>query len=563
MYLKDNTAISFFFLHNFFFKLMIDIVQLIVEQMLLMQIFAEHILIPLERFKVKNQLLLGIDIGTSGCKLVVFDEGGNVKANASQSYQTYYSGAGFVEQNADDWWIAVVRGLSNIFSISKIKPNDISAIGLAGQSPTCLPVDKNGLPLRKAMIWLDTRSINQVQQMTTVISEDDFIQTSGNPVAAPYVIPKIKWIEDNEPEIYAATDKVLQSHSFIGYKLTGVFYQDLSTCNGYHIFNIAKGTLDADIARQLNLSIDLIPEIVSCHQIIGSVSAEASKITGLPHGIPVTAGGLDAACCTLGAGVLTPGQTQEQGGQAGGMSIVTPDARIHPKLILSNHVVPDRWLLQGGTTGGAGVLKWLKEQLFEGMKIPAPLKTKNPFEVMSHLASQAFPGSNGLLFLPYMSGERSPLWDPQAKGTFIGICFQTQKEDIIRSVMEGVGYSLLHNIKTAQEVNAYIESLVSVGGAANSKIWTQIKSDITGKPIKVPFSDFATPLGAAILAGVGTGVFHSFQDAVNKTVKIQRYHEPNFKNHQIYGDYFELYLELYDSLKENFQKLHQIKTKTS
>jgi xylulokinase len=445
---------------------------------------------------MKEHFLLGIDIGTSGCKLVVFGNLGEVKAFDSQSYQTYYSDPGFVEQNADDWWTAVARGVANIFSTTKVRPSDISAIGIAGQSPTCLPVAKDGSPLRKAMIWLDTRSIKQVHHMTAMVAENALINTSGNPVAAPYIIPKIKWIEDNEPKVFQATHKVLQSHTFIGYKLTGIFYQDLSTCNGYHIFDISKGTLDAKLARQLKLSIDLVPEIVPCHQVIGEVSAEASNITGLPKGIPVIAGGLDAACCTLGAGVLNTGQTQEQGGQAGGMSIVTPDALIHPKLILSNHVVPNRWLLQGGTTGGGGVLKWLKEQLFDDLRIPETVKTKNHFEIMSHLASKSLPGSNGLLFLPYMSGE------------------------------------------------------------------TQIKSDITGRPIKVPFSDFATPLGAALLAGVGTGVYSSFEEAVDKTVKIQRYHEPNFKNHQIYDDYFGLYLELYDSLKEKFQKLHQIKTKT-
>ncbi|MBT4287948.1 MAG: FGGY-family carbohydrate kinase [Deltaproteobacteria bacterium] len=511
---------------------------------------------------MKERFLLGIDIGTSGCKLAVFDAQGNVKAFYNQTYQTDYPGPGYAEQDANDWWRAVTRGLLNIFASTKVNPHDITAIGLAGQSPTCLPVDKNGSPLRKALIWLDTRSVEQIRKMTQLISEDEIIQVSGNPVATPYIIPKIKWIEDNEPEIFRATHHILQSHAFIGHQLTGHFYQDMSTCNGYHIFNISKGKIDFDMAEKLQVPISLVPEIVSSHQIIGEVTQEASKITGLPKGIPVVAGGLDAACGTLGAGVFNAGQTQEQGGQAGGMSIVTPNALIHPKLILSNHVVPQRWLLQGGTTGGGGVLKWLREQFFENIQAPDDLNTDNPFEIMSYLASKSSPGSKGLVFLPYMSGERSPLWDPRAKGTFVGLNFQTEKTDIIRSVMEGVAYTLLHNLKTAQEVKAEINNLISVGGAANSVIWTQIKSDVTGKPIQVPFSDFATPLGAAILAGVGTGYFPSFEVAVNQTVKIQRYHEPDFKNHQIYRDYFGLFLELYDSLKEKFQKLDQIKTKT-
>lgn len=334
--------------------------------------------------------------------------------------------------------------------------------------------------------------------------------------------------------------------------MTGQYSQDYSQGYGFHFFNVALGKWDLDIANQLGLSLDLMAPLKHCHEVIGTITEESAKETGLTIGTPVVAGGLDAACCTLGAGVLAEGQTQEQGGQAGGMSIVMKKPLIHPKLILGFHVIPERWLLQGGTTGGGGTLNWFNRELGHAEQQKAVDNSQNVFSVMSEEAEGILPGSEGVLFLPYMKGERSPLWNSQAKGVYYGLGFEKTRAHMIRSTMEGVGYSLLQNIETAEEVGVAVGKLSSVGGSANSHVWTQLKADITGREIEVPYSDDATTLGAAILAGVGVGIYKNFEEAVKRTVRIKRIHQPDLETHMQYANCYQDYLKLTKILLESF-----------
>ena len=260
--------------------------------------------------------------------------------------------------------------------------------------------------------------------MKEIAGEDRLIALNGNPVDAAYITPKILWIKQNEPEIYRKAYKFLQSNSFIVYKLTGEFSQDNSQGYGFHFFNISKGCWDERVAEELGISLDLMSPLFHCHQVVGTVTKKAADESGLVPGIPVVAGGLDAACCSLGAGVIHPGQTQEQGGQAGGMSILVDRPMIHPRLILGYHVIPDRWLLQGGTVGGGGALRWFNEQLGAFEQQQAGETGRSPYEIMDEEAEIIAPGCNGLIFLPYMAGERSPIWDSKARGVFFGLSYE-------------------------------------------------------------------------------------------------------------------------------------------
>ncbi|HHT47865.1 MAG TPA: FGGY-family carbohydrate kinase [Firmicutes bacterium] len=507
---------------------------------------------------MSKRLLLGIDSGTSGCKLTVFDFAGRVVAAAAGKYHTDYSGAGYAEQDAIAWWKTICQELHYLIEGQKVDPRAIAAIGIDGISWVCLPVDQKGVPLRKAMIWLDRRAEKQAAWLRQTLGEQELIQLSGNPVDPAYITPKILWLRENEPEVYARTAKFLQSNAFLVYKLTGVLSQDYSQAYGFHFFEMAKGVWNEEMAEQMGIALDLMAPLFHCHEIVGTVSSKAAAETGLVTGIPVVAGGLDAACCALGAGVVKPGQTQEQGGQAGGMSILVDQPLIHPKLILGYHVLPDLWLLQGGTVGGGGTLNWFNQQFGAYEQRIGKDHNKNPFALMSEEAALIKPGADGLIFLPYMAGERSPIWNSKARGVFFGLSYDKTRAHLIRAMMEGVGFSLLHNLKTAEEVNAYVMELISVGGAANSRVWTQIKADITGKTIHVPLSDQATTLGAALLAGVGVGVYPNFTDAVEKTVQIQRTHHPVLENHAIYDRFYQLYLELYQKLRDSFATLARI-----
>ncbi len=498
--------------------------------------------------------LLAIDQGTSGLKLTVFDQEGQVICSKTKSYETYYPQDGYVEQNCEDWWKQAIKGIGEMINESGIDSANIKGIGIDGTSWACIPIDEKGRVLYPTMIWLDRRASKEAQWMKDTVGEELIIELSGNPVDAAYITPKILWLKNNEPQVYNRTYKFLNSNAFLVYRMTGNLSQEPSQGYGFHFYDMANNKWNEDMVDRLGLSLDHMAPIQKCHEIVGGVTGEVAKLTGLKAGTPVVAGGLDAACCSLGAGVMGPGQTQEQGGQAGGMSICLDEPLVHPKLILGAHIISGKWLLQGGTTGGGGTLNWFNRELAAYEKSQADQREISSFEILSEEADQVLPGSEGVVFLPYMKGERTPIWNANAKGVYYGITFDKTRKHMVRATMEGVAYSLRHNLETALEVGAGVDTLISVGGSANSQVWTQIKADISGKRIEVPYSDHATSLGAAILAGVGVGLYKDFNEAVEKTVKIQRVHEPIVDNTEIYDQGYKFYRRLSSLMTEYLYK---------
>ncbi len=501
-----------------------------------------------------KEYLLGIDIGTSACKIGIFTKDGKVEGASSGDYPVYYPKAGWAEQNPDEWWEAVCDTIRKVLDSSGVKPTQIAGIGIDGQSWSAIAIDKEGKVLTNTPIWMDMRAQSICDRVNREIGAEKIFELCGNMLQPSYTTAKILWYKENLPEVYERIDKILQSNSFIAYRLTGKITQDISQGYGLHCFNMRTGQWDEKMCGAMGIPASFLPEIVPSHHIIGTVTKEAAEQTGLAEGIPVAAGGLDAACGTLGAGVVRAGETQEQGGQAGGMSICIGEYAADPRLILGFHVVPGQWILQGGTTGGGGVMRWLEREFGDYERSVAAQKGRTSLHQYNEEAEQVLPGSDGLVFLPYMAGERSPIWDPNAKGVFYGLDFGKTKGHVIRSCMEGVAYSLKHNLDVAESVGASVKELLSVGGSANSALWMQIKSDITGKPLAVVFSDMSTTLGAALLAGVGIGMYKDFEEAVSQTVKITRRYEPNMENREIYQKNYDIYIDLYENLKELMKK---------
>ena len=485
-------------------------------------------------------LLLGVDIGTSSCKTALFDPEGKVVAQGGCEYPVSYPRKGWAEQDPAQWWEGVCRAVREMISDNGIDPAEIAGIGTDGQSWSAIALDREGNVLCPTPIWTDTRSEEICRETEDRLTAEKLFGLCGNPAKPGYTWPKILWYRKLRPEVFEKTEKILQSNSYIVYRMTGEITQDISQGYGLACFDMRKGCWDEEMCETLGIPRRMLPEIVPCHQIVGKLTVDAAKQMGLREGIPVAAGGLDAACGTLGAGVVSPGQTQEQGGQAGGMSICIDQYAADPRLILGFHVVPGRWLLQGGTTGGGGALKWLRETMCPELS----------FAEMSALAETAEPGSGGVTFLPYMAGERSPIWDPKACGVFFGLNFGVTRAQMIRACMEGVAYSLRHNLETAAEAGARAGVLRAMGGSANSRIWTQIKADVTGCGIEVPGSDTATTLGAAMLAGVGTGVWQGFEEAARQTIRVNRIYEPDPAVKEIYDRGYETYRKLYGNLKD-------------
>ena len=493
---------------------------------------------------------MGIDIGTSAAKLVVFSEDGKALASRTVAYQTHYPQPGYVEQHPNDWWEAVSGGIRDLLAEGAVLASDIAAIGIDGQGWSAIAMDGEGNVLAPDPIWLDTRAESVCEELKTRVGEEAIFALSGNPLKAQYVTAKILWLQRHLPQAYANTKWIMQSNGFIAYRLTGNVSMDISQAYGLHCFDMKNGRMDLAMCRALGIDPGILPEIVACHAVVGRVSAAAAGLTGLVEGTPVVAGGLDAACSTLGAGVLRAGQTQEQGGQAGGMSICIDQYCADPRLILGYHVVPNHWLLQGGTTGGGGAMRWFEREFADFERRTAREKGGSSFAFLDALAEQVAAGSEGVVFLPYLAGERSPIWDSDAQGIFYGLDYSKTRAHMVRALMEGVAYSLRHNLEIAESVGARIETLRATGGSANSRLWTQIKADITGKDIEVPQSDLATPLGAALLAGVGVGVYGSFEEATQKTVCVKRTQRHSAQDRAAYDAGYLVYRQLYEQLKD-------------
>lgn len=493
--------------------------------------------------------LLGIDIGTSACKVAIFEKSGNVVAAANSDYPVYYPKEGWAEQNPEEWWSAVCSAVKKAIRKAGIVPDEIAGIGIDGQSWSAIAMDKDGNVLTNTPIWMDTRAQSICDRLNEEIGADKIFEVSGNSLQPSYTTAKILWYKENMPEVYEKIDKILQSNSFIAYKLTGVMSQDVSQGYGLHCFDMRRAVWDEAMCRRLGIPLEFLPEICDCDHIVGTVTEKAAEEAGLAAGIPVVAGGLDAACGTLGAGVIHPGETQEQGGQAGGMSICTDTYKADPSLILGFHVVPGKWLLQGGTTGGGGVMRWFEREFADFERSRKEETGKSSLDQLNQIAQEVPAGSEGVVFLPYMSGERSPIWNPYAKGVFYGLDFSKTKGHMVRACMEGVAFSLRHNLEVAEKAGAQVKVLRAMGGSANSLLWTQIKADITGKDVVVPASDTASTLGAAILAGVGVGFYKDYEEAVSLTVKETRRHQPDPSRKEVYDKAYRTYRELYDSLK--------------
>ncbi|MCF0134478.1 MAG: xylulokinase [Blautia sp.] len=498
---------------------------------------------------MEKKYLLGIDIGTSACKVAAFDKNGAVIASATEEYPVYYPQDGWVEQNPQEWWKGVCDAIKRLLQTGKLQAGEIAGIGIDGQSWSAIALDQEGNVLCNTPIWMDTRAQAVCDRLNKEIGDESIFAVAGNSLQPSYTTAKIIWYKENLPDVYEKIDKILQSNSYIAYCLTGAITQDISQGYGIHGFDMKSGQWDADMCRKLGIPMQFLPEIVSCDTVVGTVTEKAAMESGLAAGTPVVAGGLDAACGTLGAGVIHPGETQEQGGQAGGMSICMDEYKADPRLILGYHVVPGQWLLQGGTTGGGGVMRWFEREFAGYERLMQESTGESSLNQLNVIAREVPAGCEGVVFLPYMSGERSPIWNPHAKGVFYGLDFSKTKGHMVRACMEGVAMSLRHNLEIAEEAGAKVEVLRAMGGSANSLLWTQIKSDVTGKPIVVPSSDTATTLGAAILAGVGVGFYESYEEAVALTVKETRVHQPDDEMQAVYDKTYDTYRELYESLK--------------
>jgi xylulokinase len=500
--------------------------------------------------------IIAHDLGTSGNKATLYDEHGKLLAASVFEYPTTIGKAGVVEQDADEWWNAVQQSTKKLLQISNIKNTDIACVSFSGQMMGCLPVDSDGSPLRPALIWADMRSENQANQLRTAVNEKQFYRIVGHRPISSYTLTKLMWVRDNEPEIYKRTKKTLQAKDYIVYKLTGIFSTDYSDASGTNAFDLVKKRWSNTILDAVGIREDVFPDPYPSTTVIGRVKKDAADLTGLAEGTPVVLGGGDGSCAIVGAGIFGGQKAYSILGSSSWIAFET-DSPLYDedmRYITWAHLDENKYQ-PCATMQAAGLsISWAKQAL-AGYEVYAEKQFgQNALELIEKEAQDSPAGSNNLLYLPYLLGERSPRWDPHAKGAFIGLTSRHTKQDIFRSVYEGIAYNL-KTIINSFEAKVSLRDITLIGGGAKSNLWRQILADVWEKPILIPqYLEEATSMGAAVAGGIGVGLFDNFSIVEKLNPVVDRIF-PETDTASIYRKLYPLFEDSYASLKEIFRKL--------
>ena len=508
--------------------------------------------------------ILTIDVGTSSTKTAVWNQQGTVLAEASAAYTLHRPSPLVAEIDANVWWQAICDTIQQVMTEADEQPHEVAGIGIDAVGWTLIPVDEAVNPLAPAMIWLDRRAVAETAWLNSLPEAERLVNLVANPIDEAYITPKLVWLKQNRPKIFATAHQFLDATGFITARFTNEFVCDYTQAYGYHFFDIRNERWDVDAAAMIGVPLDKMPRLCPTTEIVGKTTAQAAVDTGLRAGIPVIAGCLDAAVGALGAGVTKPGQTNEQGGQAGGVGISLDRVVVEPRLIFSHHVLPDQYLLAAGTVGG-GSLGWFRDQLGQVETAVSPLINQNPFELFSLQAGQSQPGANGLIFLPYMAGERTPLWSSVARGVFFGLSYSTSRADILRAIMEGCAFAVYDNLQIAEEHGVTVDEYLGSGGATQSAVWCQIKADVSGAPFVVAQradgGEGGHSLGLFALTAHAVGLTDDIGACVDSLLPKRRLYEPSSQNHAIYQELFQVYRSVSRKLMDDFAHLDRIQKK--
>lgn len=498
--------------------------------------------------------LLGIDVGTTGVKTLLIDAQGNVGARAVEEYPMYTPRPQWAEQDPEDWWQATVRSVRRVLKESGIRVDDIAGIGLTGQMHGMVMLDARGKVLRPCIMWNDQRTGEQCEWIMNLIGRQRFLDLTLNPALPGFTAPKIIWTREHEPEVYAKAAKVLLPKDYIRYRLTGVYATEVSDASGTVLLDVSHRRWSDEVLRELAIPADWMPECVESPEITGKITAEVADLTGLPVGLPVVGGAGDQAASAVGTGIVEPGLVSVTLGTSGVVFAYTeqpsrdPEGRLHTFC----HAVPGKWHVMGVTLSAGGSFRWFRDSLGLMEKNVAWMSGVDPYEILTAEAANAPVGSEGLLFLPYLTGERTPYADPNARGTFFGLTLRHDKRHMVRAVLEGVAYSLRDSIELFRDLAIPIQQVRAAGGGARSVMWRQIMADIFDTELVTVNVTDSTAFGTALLAGVGTGVYGSVPEACAATVRIVDRTDPIPENQATYNEYYPIYRSLYRALKPAF-----------
>lgn len=504
-----------------------------------------------------SKYVIAHDLGTSGNKATLFDEEGKLIASRVASYQTVYAAGNRAEQNPADWWKAIVETTNALLQL--VSPADIAGIALSGQMMGCLCIDKKGNPLHPHMLYCDQRSQEEEALLAEKIDPLRFYEITGHRISASYSIEKLMWIRKHMPEVFANTYKMLNAKDYINFRLCGTIATDPSDASGTNAYDLNRWAWSDEIIEAAGLDQSLFPEVRSSIDVIGEVTEAAARETGLRKGTPVICGGGDGSCAGVGVGCVAPGSSYNYLGSSSWVALTVEKPVVDEQRRTMNwaHVVPGM-LHPSGTMQTAGAsYNWMVQQLCRHEKAEAALSKGSVYELIDEQILQSPLGANKLLFLPYMMGERSPRWNVNAKGAFIGLTVGHTHADMLRAVMEGITLNLGLIVNIFRQ-HVPVENMTVIGGCAQNPVWQQMMADIYQTDIHIPnYLEEATSMGAAILAGIGAGLFADFS-VTDRFIHIDKTISPIAANVEKYKQLSEVFDRTYYHLKEVYTNLSDL-----
>ncbi|MGB5933686.1 MAG: xylulokinase [Anaerolineae bacterium] len=496
--------------------------------------------------------LLGIDVATTGTKALLIDEKGNVVASATKEYPLSIPRPLWSEQDPSDWWEGTVVSIRELLEASAVDPAAIIGVGLTGQMHGLVLLDRRGQVLRPAILWNDQRTGSQCEWITETVGFERLLEWTGNLALPGFTAPKILWAREHEPAIYAQVAHILLPKDYIRYRLSGELATDIAGASGTLLLDVKRRDWSVEMLEALEIPAHWLPPCHEGPQVTGVVSPATSEETGLKVGTPIVGGGGDQAAQAVGVGAVNPGIVALTLGTSGVVFAPTVEPMVEAKgrLHAFCHAVPDRWHLMGVMLSAGGSLRWFRDALGKQEIAEATEKGVDAYEILLEGAKVVPVGSEGLLFLPYLTGERTPHADPLARGAFVGLTLRHSKAHLVRAVLEGVAYGLRDSLELLRRTGVSDPEQVRLsGGGARSPLWRQILADILGIELVTVNVTEGAAYGAALLAAVGAGIYTSVEEACETTVRILEQTSPLEEHQPLYNRYYSIYRSLYGALK--------------
>ena len=504
--------------------------------------------------------ILGIDIGTSGTKTVLFKEDGTPVSSATYEYPLYTPQNGYAEQDPLDWWNATVNGIKSVLSQSNVPAEEIKGIGLSGQMHGLVMLDAENNVIRNSIILCDQRTSAEVNEITEKVGAKRIVEITANPAITGFTAAKILWVKNNEPENYEKTRHILLPKDYIRFMLTGEYATEVSDASGMQLLDIPKRQWSDEVLTKLGIDKSLLAKVYESPEITGTLTKQVAELTGLAESTIVVGGAGDNAAAAVGTGVVEDGKAFTTIGSSGVVFAHTDNIAIDPKGRVHTFccAVPNAWHVMGVTQSAGLSLKWFRDNLAWGEMETSLNMGVDPYYIMDKQAERVPIGANRLLYLPYLNGERTPHLDPNARGVFFGLCTMHKKSDMLRAVMEGVSYSLRDCVEVMAEMGISVNDMMATGGGGSSPLWRQMLADLYSCQVKTTLNKEGPALGVALLAAVGAGIYDSVQEACKEVIKPDKIQDPIAENSAEYDKVYRMYTKLYPAMKQSFEELSKI-----